>query len=79
MAVVKTHGTWPEAPWKPLAPRVAFAYTQGMECALACPWQSAHFYSGGFSEKQRPGFSQTLLWKGEGGFPKKAPGLVGVN
>lgn len=34
MAVVKTHGTWPEAPWKPLAPRVAFAYPEAWNVFL---------------------------------------------
>lgn len=37
---------WPEAPRKPLLPDMAFACVLGIECALARPWQAAHFCTG---------------------------------
>lgn len=70
MTVVKTHGAWPEAPWKPLVPSHGPCLHPGTEWALARSWLSAHIHAGpadgvgrggGSHEKQTWGFSQTPL------------------
>lgn len=85
VAVVKTHGAWPEAPWKPLAPHMASACAgRGvLSCAFlaVCPrarWslQNEQGWWPGSYEKQALGFSQTLLCEVEwASFPRRRLGM----
>lgn len=53
--------------------RVAFAHTPGVECTLACPWRVSVL---GAPKRTEAWVSQTLLWEGEGQFPRRRLDLL---